>query len=140
MTEITTKRGENHASGQIFQDLLSWSTVLLEIWFCWQFVTLLSTILMPFWGADDFLKDNIIILNAYQMISVIITGFFIIIKSSGFFFNFFFFCMKNYSSCLILQFRTEQQFLLTALEVCQKTHLAKKNCLIYSVTGFTEFS
>lgn len=53
---------------------------------------------------------------------------------------FFFSCMKNYSSCLILQFRTEEQFLLTALEICQKTHLAKKDCLIYSVTGFTEFS
>lgn len=136
MTKMTTKRGENHESGQIFQGLLSWSTVLLEIWFCWWFVTLLYAILTPFLGADDFLKDNIIILNAYQMISVIITGSFIIIIWIFFFFS----CMKNYSSCLILQFRTEEQFLLTALEICQKTHLAKKDCLIYSVTGFTEFS
>lgn len=86
MTKMTTKRGENHESGQIFQGLLSWSTVLLEIWFCWWFVTLLYAILTPFLGADDFLKDNIIILNAYQMISVIITGSFIIIIWIFFFF------------------------------------------------------
>lgn len=63
--------------------------------------------------ADDFLKDNIIILNAYQVISVIIADPLIVISWN-------FFCMMNYSSCLILQFRTKEQFPLTSLGFCQK--------------------
>lgn len=79
--------------------------------------------------ADDCLKDNIMILNAYQVVCVIIADQLIVVI-----WNFF----SGTLPFLILQLRTKDQ--RTSPGACEKNFLlTRKVHLIYSLTGTTDF-